>query len=84
MEMATVLEKLTALGEEGRTRAIGVCNFNLPMMRRAVDEIGAPIAAVQLEYHPSLDQSSMLDYLRKRKIPMTAYAPLRPAELLWW
>jgi hypothetical protein len=29
--MATVLEKLTALGEEGRTRAIGVCNFNLPM-----------------------------------------------------
>jgi len=42
----------------------------------AVDEIGAPIAALQLEYHPFLDQSSMLDYLRKRQIPMTAYAPL--------
>jgi 2,5-diketo-D-gluconate reductase B len=46
------------------------------MMRRAVDEIGAPISAVQLEYHPFLDQSWMLDYLRKRQIPMTAYAPL--------
>jgi diketogulonate reductase-like aldo/keto reductase len=25
-------------------RAIGVCNFNLPMIRRALEEIGAPIA----------------------------------------
>jgi 2,5-diketo-D-gluconate reductase B len=76
MEMATVLETLMALRAEGRTRAIGVCNFSLPMIRCAVDEIGAPIAALQLEYHPFLDQSSMLDYLRKRQIPMTAYAPL--------
>jgi diketogulonate reductase-like aldo/keto reductase len=25
-------------------RVIGVCNFNLPMIRRALEEIGAPIA----------------------------------------
>jgi 2,5-diketo-D-gluconate reductase B len=40
MEMATVLETLMALRAEGRTRAIGVCNFSLPMIRCAVDEIG--------------------------------------------
>jgi 2,5-diketo-D-gluconate reductase B len=76
MDMATVLETLTALQGEGRTRAIGVCNFNLPMMRRAIDELGAPIAALQLEYHPFLDQSAMLAFLRARNIPLTAYAPL--------
>ena len=37
----------------GHVLAIGVCNFNLPMIRRAVEEIGAPIAAHQVEYHSS-------------------------------
>jgi 2,5-diketo-D-gluconate reductase B len=57
-------------------RAIGVCNFNLPMLRLAVDEICVPVASVQVEYHPFLDQSVMLAYLRERKIPLTAYSPL--------
>jgi 2,5-diketo-D-gluconate reductase B len=76
MDIATVMETLTALREEGRARAIGVCNFNLPMMRKTVDEISAPVAALQVEYHPFLDQSAMLSYLREHKIPLTAYAPL--------
>jgi 2,5-diketo-D-gluconate reductase B len=76
MEMAATLETLVMLRELGRTRAIGVCNFNLPMIRKAVDEIGAPIAAHQIEYHPFLAQTEMLTYLRGRDIPLTAYAPL--------
>ena len=76
MDMAVVMETLTALRDEGRTCAIGVCNFNLPMLRLAVDEIRAPVASVQVEYHPFLDQSAMLAYLRERNIPLTAYAPL--------
>ncbi|MEH2470635.1 2,5-diketo-D-gluconate reductase B [Nitrobacteraceae bacterium AZCC 2161] len=76
MDIAATMEALVQLRDEGRTRAIGVCNFNLPMMRKAVEEIGAPIAALQVEYHPFLDQSAMLAYLRPRGIPLTAYAPL--------
>jgi 2,5-diketo-D-gluconate reductase B len=76
MDMAATLETLVKLRDEGLTRAIGVCNFNLPMMRKAVDEIGAPIAALQVEYHPFIDQSAMLSYLRPKGIPLTAYAPL--------
>lgn len=76
MDMAVVLKTLTALRDEGRTRAIGVCNFNLPMMQRAIDDLGAPIAALQVEYHPFLDQSAILAFLRERNIPLTAYAPL--------
>jgi 2,5-diketo-D-gluconate reductase B len=76
MDMAATLEALMSLRERGLTRAIGVCNFNLPMIRRAVEEIGAPIASVQVEYHPFLSQDRMLSYLRGNGIPLTAYAPI--------
>ena len=76
MDMAATLEALMELRELGLTRAIGVCNFNLPMIRRAVEEIDAPIATHQVEYHPFLSQAPMLAYLRSKAIPLTAYAPL--------
>lgn len=74
--MGATLEAITKLKEEGLARAIGVCTFNLPMIRRAVEDIGAPIAVHQVEYHPFLSQTPMLDYLRGKGIPMTAYVPL--------
>ena len=76
MDMAASLEVLMELRERGQALAIGVCNFNLPMVRRAVEEVGAPIAAHQVEYHPFLSQAPMLGYLRSKAIPLTAYAPL--------
>jgi 2,5-diketo-D-gluconate reductase B len=76
VDMAAVMEMLIALREEGLMKAIGICNFNMPMLRKAVDQIGAPIAALQIEYHPFLDQSEMLTYLRGKDIRLTAYAPL--------
>jgi 2,5-diketo-D-gluconate reductase B len=76
MNMAATLEAMIRLQEQGVTRSIGVCNFNLPMLRNAVEKIGAPIAAVQLEYHPFLSQAAILAYLRSKGIPLTAYAPL--------
>ena len=76
MAMASMLEALMSLREQRLTRAIGVCNFNLPMLRRAIEEVGAPIASVQVEYHPYLSQSALLSYLRRHEVPLTAYAPL--------
>jgi 2,5-diketo-D-gluconate reductase B len=76
MDMVATLKALMSLRERRLTRAIGVCNFNLPMIRRAVEEIGAPIAGLQVEYHPFLSQAPMLAYLRGKGIPLTAYAPL--------
>ncbi|MER9234160.1 aldo/keto reductase [Mesorhizobium sp. M0622] len=69
-------EALMSVRERGLTRTIGVCNFNLPMIRHAAEEIGAPIASVQVEYHPFLSQDPMLSYLRGKDIPLTGYAPL--------
>lgn len=76
MDMQGVMNALQSLRDSGRIRALGVCNFNMPMLREAIDTLGAPIAAVQVEYHPFLDQSRLLDYLNSKDIPMVAYAPL--------
>jgi 2,5-diketo-D-gluconate reductase B len=76
IDIAVSLEALMQLRQRGLTLAIGVCNFNMPMIRRAVEEIGAPIAAHQVEYHAFLSQAPMLAYLRSKAIPLTAYAPL--------
>lgn len=76
MDMAATLEAMVRLRERGLTRAIGVCNFNLPMIRRAVEEIGAPVAALQVEYHPYLSQATLLAYARGNGLALTAYAPL--------
>ena len=76
LDMVATLEALMELREGGLTRAIGVCNFNLPIIRRAVEWIGAPIAVHQVEYHPFLSQAPMLGFLRSKSIPLTAYAPL--------
>ncbi len=79
--LPAALEALTALKEEGLTRAIGVSNFPVALMRQAVEELGAPIACNQVEYHVLLDQSAVLDYARAHDIAVTAYCPLAQGRL---
>ncbi|HEY5127633.1 MAG TPA: aldo/keto reductase [Bradyrhizobium sp.] len=50
-----------------------LAKLKLDYVRQALEDIGAPIAALQVEYHPFIDQSAMLNYLRPRGIPLTAY-----------
>ena len=76
MDMEALMKTMTALRENGRIKEFGVCNFNMPMLRKAIDDLNAPIAAVQVEYHPFLDQTVLLNFLRERNIPLVAYAPL--------
>jgi 2,5-diketo-D-gluconate reductase B len=76
-----VFETLTRLKEEGRTRAIGVANFTTALLRTAVEEIKAPIACNQIEYHAMLDQSKVIGYLAARSIPLVAYCPLAQGRI---
>src|ERR1700709_412442 len=76
MNLPAVLETLMKLKEEGRTRAIGVANFNIALLRQAVEEIEAPIACNQIEYHVMLDQTPIRKYMATKSIPLVAYCPL--------
>jgi 2,5-diketo-D-gluconate reductase B len=81
MDLAAALTTLTVLHAEGLVRAIGVSNFPVALMRRAIEQIGAPIACNQVEYHVLRDQSKVLDYARRHGVAVAAYAPLARGRL---
>jgi 2,5-diketo-D-gluconate reductase B len=76
MNLPAIFETLLKLKQQGRTRAIGVANFNLALLKTAVEEVKAPIACNQIEYHVMLDQTKLAKYLAAKSIPLVAYAPL--------
>ncbi|WP_027529055.1 aldo/keto reductase [Bradyrhizobium sp. WSM3983] len=76
-----VFETLMKLKEEGRTRAIGVANFTTVLLKIAVEDVKAPIACNQIEYHAMLDQSKVLAYLNAKSIPLVAYCPLAQGRI---
>jgi 2,5-diketo-D-gluconate reductase B len=76
MNLPAMFETLMKLKEEGRTRAIGVANFNIALLKTVVEEIKAPIACNQVEYHVMLDQTPLRRYLAAKSIPLVAYCPL--------
>jgi 2,5-diketo-D-gluconate reductase B len=76
MNLPAMFDALLRLKDEGRTRAIGVANFNVPLLKTVVEEIKAPIACNQVEYHVMLDQTSLRKYLAAKGIPLVAYCPL--------
>jgi len=76
MNLSAMFETLLRLKQEGRTRAIGVANFNIALLKTVVEEIKAPIACNQVEYHVMLDQTPLRKYLSAKAIPLVAYCPL--------
>ena len=58
MDLPAIFETLMKLKGEGRTRAIGVANFTVALLKTVVEDIKAPIACNQVEYHVMLDQNS--------------------------
>jgi 2,5-diketo-D-gluconate reductase B len=76
MNLPAIFETLMRLKQEGRTRAIGVANFTVALMKQVVEGIKAPIACNQVEYHVMLDQRKLAEYLQAKSIPLVAYCPL--------
>jgi 2,5-diketo-D-gluconate reductase B len=76
MNLPAMFETLLKLKAEGRTRAIGVANFNIALLKTVVEVIKAPIACNQVEYHVMLDQTPLRKYMAEKSIPLVAYCPL--------
>jgi 2,5-diketo-D-gluconate reductase B len=68
------LKALTALRADGRIRNLGVSNFPAGLLEQALDL--APVFCNQVEYHPFLDQSRLLELARANDVLITAYSPL--------
>lgn len=75
------LEAMEKLREEGKTRFIGVSNFDTPLLDKACHIARSPILTDQVEYHPYLSQQPLLEYCQKHRIILTAYSPLARGRL---
>jgi 2,5-diketo-D-gluconate reductase B len=79
--LADTLHAMQELMRKGKTKAIGVSNFPVRLMREAVEECKAPVACNQVEYHAMLSQQSVLNYAQSHHIIVTAYSPLARGKL---
>ena len=64
------------LRDEGRIRAIGVCNFQVPHLQRLLDETGELPAINQIELHPHLVQQELRDFHAAHGIVTEDWSPL--------
>ncbi len=67
---------------KGLARHIGVSNFTIPLLAEANRLSEAPLVCNQIEYHPLLDQTRVIEACRAAGMAITAYCPLaRGADL---
>jgi 2,5-diketo-D-gluconate reductase B len=77
-------ETMPALAKAKRTglaRHIGVANFNIALLEQALKLCPEPLAALQAEYHPYLDQGKLLAAVRRHGLAFIAYCPLGRGRL---
>lgn len=73
VETWRALEKIYA---EGRAKAIGVSNFQIPHLQRLLDETDIVPAVNQIELHPYLTQPELRAFHAERGIVTEAWSPL--------
>jgi len=71
------------LYEEGRIKAIGVCNFLPHHLERLMDNCKVVPVVNQVECHPLLNQEELRQYCVERNIQLEAYCPLIRGQLDW-
>jgi 2,5-diketo-D-gluconate reductase B len=77
-------ETMTALAKakrQGLARHVGVANFNISLLDQAIALCPEPLVTLQAEYHPYLDQTTLLNACRARGMIYTAYCPLGRGRL---
>ncbi len=67
---------MARLREEGRVRAIGVCNFPAEHLQRLHDEVGEWPSINQVELHPYLQQAPLRAFHEQRGIVTQSWSPL--------
>ncbi len=66
----------------GLTRHIGVSNFPVGLLERAVSMSALPLVANQCEYHPYLDQRKLLAACASFGVALISHSPLGSGRLL--
>ena len=80
--LAETMGALAKAKRQGLARHVGVANFNIALIDQAMKLCPEPLVALQAEYHPYLDQTTLLEACRARGLVYIAYCPLARGRLL--
>jgi 2,5-diketo-D-gluconate reductase B len=80
--VADCVGPLAAAKRAGLTRHIGVANFNIKLLEQAIRACPEPLVTNQVECHAYLDQTKMLEALRRHGMALTAHCPLARGRLM--
>lgn len=70
------------LYKEGKVKAIGVCNYSIRHLQQLMKSCSVKPMVNQVEFHPHLVQSKLLDFCKKNGILVQAYASLGSGDSL--
>ncbi|XP_076252987.1 aldo-keto reductase 1B-like [Rhynchophorus ferrugineus] len=74
---------MEAVCKKGLTRCIGVCNFNINQLKRILDVAEIIPVTNQVELHPYLTQTDLVEFCKRSNIVITAYSPLGSPDRPW-
>jgi 2,5-diketo-D-gluconate reductase B len=74
--LAQSIAALCKVKKAGLAKNIGVANFNIAMIEEATKLASEPIAVLQIETHPYLDQTKVIAAARRHGMAVVGYCPL--------
>ena len=80
MNLEETFHALNRLVEDGKVRHLGVSNFNIKLLKRAVELSATPLLTNQVSYSipdRTAAQNGVLAYCQQHDILLTAYSPVK-------
>jgi 2,5-diketo-D-gluconate reductase B len=74
--LADTIGALCRMKREGVTRHIGISNFTVDLVAQAVKLSTERLVTDQIEWHPYIDQSKVIEACRRDGLCVTAYSPI--------
>ncbi|MFK7992731.1 MAG: aldo/keto reductase [Granulosicoccus sp.] len=69
-------QAMETLVDSGMAQHIGVCNYNISLMRDLLNYARIAPAVLQVESHPYLTQEKLMRFCREQDVAVTAFSPL--------
>ena len=79
IDMKETIQALSELYKEGKVKAIGVSNFTIKNLKKALEifqSLSLPLTVNQVEFHPFFYQESLLNFCHENNVYLTAYRPI--------
>ena len=75
------LELLQSAYDKGMANHIGVSNYNVAMLNEAIKKLKVMPITNQIEFHPLIDQSKLLNFAKSVNIDLFAYCSLARGKI---